>query len=687
MTMQANTPEPNATHATVVVHGNCAQPQLALTFRSLEQHTPSSVSVAVVEPETRDAVLSEMTLAGLRKRLMPEAIAVAPDEGALDILRRITFAEPRADVVLLQAGVEVSTQWIVRLQEAAYSDSVCASVSAVVVSRAGPMPTSASPTSESTSDATPLPLPVIEAPAWGAVYVRRDALNLALADVSETGSTLLDRLSEALSAPGLVNRLAHEVTVRFDGPAPGVAAPPTLNRVDPVIARALDVVAARRGPLPVMIDARCLDRPVSGTTVHITSLAKALAETGEAETSVLVPRTIHESNRPYFEALRDAAEVVHADAIAVRPTIFHRPFQVASEYDLLDCLSIARRFVLTHQDMILDRTRGYFPSEGAWRAFRRMTAASLASADHVGFFSRHAALDASADGVVVPDKMSVVPLGVDHLDGSSFKGQASRPSMLEGLGDKPFLLVLGHAYRHKNRLFALRLLDELVRRHGWDGALVLAGADPVFGSSVPQEYEFLLDRPALQPHVVDVGPVTELQKRWLYTHSSLVLFPSLYEGFGLIPFEAAAHGAPCVYGWRSSLCEYLPEEGAVLEGWDVGDCSKAVVELLQGGARAESLVAAIREAATGLTWARTAEGYVDVYRRALHAPLRFRVAASPDDTAGLGDLQVGLTEHERRVIDVYRRRSSFRRGVEGVIRAGARVGALGRAVRRTVKHR
>ena len=131
----------------------------------------------------------------------------------------------------------------------------------------------------------------------------------------------------------------------------------------------------------------------------------------------------------------------------------------------------------------------------------------------------------------------------------------------------PYLLVLGNAYVHKNRLFALRLFARLARDHGWDGTLVLAGGHPPFGASVEDEQAYLAGQLELRPRVVDLGAVGEDEKRWLLRNAKLLLYPSLYEGFGLVPFEAAALGTPAVYAHRSSMQEFLPLDGALFKGW------------------------------------------------------------------------------------------------------------------------
>ena len=59
--------------------------------------------------------------------------------------------------------------------------------------------------------------------------------------------------------------------------------------------------------------------------------------------------------------------------------------------------------------------------------------------------------------------------------------------------------------------------------------------------------------------MLDLGAVSEAEKAWLFERSALVLYPSVIEGFGLVPFEAAAHGSPCMWAPVGSLGELLPK--------------------------------------------------------------------------------------------------------------------------------
>jgi glycosyltransferase involved in cell wall biosynthesis len=566
----------------------------------------------------------------------------------LDDLRALLDEAPEADVVVIEAGRELNADTMHRLAAAALSDSVCSSVS-------WGEPDDDAPKPERLQVAGAVPPVAIARPSWGLVYVRRDSLDLALdnARAVDGGSTSVysvrDALEELLAGAGFVHRcLTNPGSVETQDQAKRPAKP--------------------RDSISVVLDMRHLVDNVTGTQIQGLGLLGALAKTGDVRLTAIVPRRLHPSVAPLVEPLRDAVTFSSPSSVG-RADIFHRPHQIMALHDLVDCFAFGSRFVLTHQDMIAERSPSYFASIADWEAFRRTTSAAFESADHVGFFSEHAALDAASDGVLDPERATVVPLGVDHIRN---EGPVERPASLSKLGGAPFMLVLGTAFGHKNRLFALRALRELIVEHGWDGGLVLAGMDAPSGSSMPEERSMLGRDPLLRDRVLALGHVTESQKRALYREAALTLFPSLQEGFGLVPFESAAFGTPCLYAWRSSLTEYLPRAGALPADFSVERTAAAILGLLESRASQESLVSEIRGCAAKLTWDETARGYVEVYRRTLAHPPRTL------SRSVLGAIASPMSMEERAVLQVYRRRPAFRVVIDAVIRVGA---AASRAAR------
>ncbi len=202
----------------------------------------------------------------------------------------------------------------------------------------------------------------------------------------------------------------------------------------------------------------------------------------------------------------------------------------------------------------------------------------------------------------------------------------SRPADPDGVPSQRELLVMvGADYLHKNRLFALELVDELRRGHGWDGVLVLAGAHVANGGSAAAERELLAANPALASHVVDLGPVSEGEKRWLLGHGQALLCPSTYEGFGLTPLEAAAAGIPCLYAATTSLTEVVGETAATIEPWDAAASAERALPLLRAGEPRERHLASLRAALLGYGWESIADRLHGVYRDAIGSPYRSSV--------------------------------------------------------------
>src|SRR5207253_4940963 len=116
-----------------------------------------------------------------------------------------------------------------------------------------------------------------------------------------------------------------------------------------------------------------------------------------------------------------------------------------------------------------------------------------------------------------------IPPGLDHRT----TREPQRPAALGGLpanaDEHGYLLCLGTDFRHKNRLFALRLLAALRQRKGWDGLLLFAGTHVPHGSSQADEQSFIQNHTQLREHVLDLGSASEQEKDWLIENAAAVV--------------------------------------------------------------------------------------------------------------------------------------------------------------------
>ncbi len=105
----------------------------------------------------------------------------------------------------------------------------------------------------------------------------------------------------------------------------------------------------------------------------------------------------------------------------------------------------------------------------------------------------------------------------------------------------------------------------------------------------------------------------------LYSGAAMLLYPSVYEGFGLPALEAMASGIPVITSNRSSLPEVVGDVGIMIDPDDEQGFADAMQRLAEDSVERAARSAAGVERARRFTWARCAEETERVYRIALAA--------------------------------------------------------------------
>jgi glycosyltransferase involved in cell wall biosynthesis len=206
---------------------------------------------------------------------------------------------------------------------------------------------------------------------------------------------------------------------------------------------------------------------------------------------------------------------------------------------------------------------------------------------------------------VDPDRVTVIYPGLNQ----SFARDSERGQMLRhrfGLGAGPLALQIGRAF-YKNIPGALRVLRR-VRQQGIDLRLVRVGR------ALGGEDRALADKLELTSSVVELGAVSDSDIPALYNAVDLLLFPSLYEGFGWPPLEAMASGTPVVCSRAGSLDEVVGDAALTADPEDVETLSWHVAALLTDGNLRAALVERGLDRAAQFSWDRAAAEMIGVYR-------------------------------------------------------------------------
>lgn len=144
-------------------------------------------------------------------------------------------------------------------------------------------------------------------------------------------------------------------------------------------------------------------------------------------------------------------------------------------------------------------------------------------------------------------KTTVIPPGRDPF----FKPDPSKAALKRWQIDAPYFLFVGTIEPRKNLVFLLQAYQQFRARNEDRVLLLIVGGKG-------WKYQSFYDELASHPFKSDIylmGYVDKMYLPALYTQSLALIYPSIYEGFGLPVLEAMACGAAVICSNRSSLPE------------------------------------------------------------------------------------------------------------------------------------
>jgi glycosyltransferase involved in cell wall biosynthesis len=319
-----------------------------------------------------------------------------------------------------------------------------------------------------------------------------------------------------------------------------------------------------------------------GTNIYLWELASALAKADGVDLTVLIgqgkqttgiptallSRTYPvqiSSNRSYVQIFRQTQ--MREALLGEKIDLYHIP-------NTMPLFGKVAPTVVTIHDLVDIRIRKYSLPRTAYRFFVNLVTAHVA--DHVLTVSEHSKRDIVRLLHIPKSKVTVVYNGVSEefrlLDRQKCKDFLASKYSITG----DFLLAPGGLSRNKNvprLLAAIRLLKE----RGRVESLVL------LGDKEDREFKYAVtavQQSGLAGTVVLPGFVPREELPAFYNASCLVVYPSLYEGFGFPILEAMACGTPVVTGDNSSLPEIAGGAALLVDSRKPEEIASAAQRLL-----------------------------------------------------------------------------------------------------------
>ncbi len=234
----------------------------------------------------------------------------------------------------------------------------------------------------------------------------------------------------------------------------------------------------------------------------------------------------------------------------------------------------------------------------AWMLLHLGTLQNARAARRIVVDSQATARDLMAHFGVAKSRIRVAYLG-----GPSVRDVTPDPKVIARYRLPPrYFLFVGTLQPRKNLARLLEAFARVASPSGSSVGLVLAGRPGVGAPRLRERAEAL----GLTRRVTWLSYVAEEDKPSLYAGAQALVYPSLYEGFGLPVLEAMAWGTPVLASNASSLPEVVGEAGLLVDPHDVDGLSQRMAQILDDATLRERLIAAGRERATQFTWDRCA---------------------------------------------------------------------------------
>lgn len=290
------------------------------------------------------------------------------------------------------------------------------------------------------------------------------------------------------------------------------------------------------------------------------------------------------------KALKNRVDILHQPAFAA--PIFYPGKIIITVHDLI------AMFIGSDIPFI---SRQYF---GRWMPLTHKRA------DHIITISEHTKKDIINLLKIPEEKITVIPLAASQ----SFKPIKEKSRLAEiknkfKTGDV-FFLHVGTITPRKNLELIVSAFAELAKSDG-EAKLVIAGKKGWFYEKLHK----IIKNLAIEKRVVFTDYITEEEKILLYNAATALVFPSIYEGFGLPPLEAMSCGLPVIASSASSIPEVVGEAGILLDPNDLEGWAQAMRQVIHLEKLRQKMSGDGLKQAKKFSWQKTAEKTIEVYEK------------------------------------------------------------------------
>jgi glycosyltransferase involved in cell wall biosynthesis len=317
-----------------------------------------------------------------------------------------------------------------------------------------------------------------------------------------------------------------------------------------------------------------------------------------------VPLTSPERSLQGYREFRAAVKRLNCDLVHI-PNLFSVPRALPCPY------------VMTVHDLLEHMAWGSGQS-GLWRSmYFQLTRQVLRGAARIFAVSNFTKIEIEKIFEIPSDRIDVVYNAIDERFLHGHASQSDRELIAQRYQvTYPFLLYAGRVSPHKNAVRMIEafsaLKSELQRDQAYPDLKLIIIGDDLSGNP---DLRRTVVRSGVQNDVRFLGFIPIEILRTFYDEAKLFVFPSLYEGFGMPPLEAMAHGTPVVTSNVSSLPEVVGSAAVMVNPENVFEIMHALHRVLMDPTLRERMKERGYRQVSKFSWDASVRRILDVYRQ------------------------------------------------------------------------
>ena len=189
--------------------------------------------------------------------------------------------------------------------------------------------------------------------------------------------------------------------------------------------------------------------------------------------------------------------------------------------------------------------------------------------------------------------------------------EESTSQSIKDLAQGDYIYSVTTSMPHKNLIILLKAFNELIKSNRFSGKLIVSGQ--LKGDFKYNTLQFIEEN-KLENHIILTGFVSESDKNYLYTNSLMVVYPSLYEGFGLPVLEAMAFDTPVITTNVASIPEVGGDACLYFNPKSSKELADKIFLISSNSTLRQDLIQKGRLQFSKFSWAKTAKETIDIYR-------------------------------------------------------------------------